>query len=238
MAVVASIGVRRLALCRPCRALRRPAAGAAAAGELRVLPVRGNIFLLSGAGANIVASVGKDGVLLVDTGRAAMAEQDARRRSRPVAPRHRDARCRRSRASGVVQGCPWWSSSTFLPTTTARAAPRPIFGIINTSVDPDAHGRQRRYRRRGPQLRRPARRRIPGACDRRTRERHAAPNARPITVRRGDAERELRRRRQEAELLQRRGRRDPHPDSAHTDGDSIVQFRELRRARRRRHAST
>ena len=37
-----------------------------AAGEIRVLPIRGNIYLLSGAGSNVVASVGKDGVLLVD----------------------------------------------------------------------------------------------------------------------------------------------------------------------------
>src|SRR5262249_14139611 len=35
---------------------------------IRIVPVRGNIYLLSGAGANIVLSVGPQGVLLVDTG--------------------------------------------------------------------------------------------------------------------------------------------------------------------------
>jgi cyclase len=36
--------------------------------HIEVTPVRANIYVLSGAGANIVASVGRDGVFLVDTG--------------------------------------------------------------------------------------------------------------------------------------------------------------------------
>ena len=42
---------------------------------IRVLPLRGNIFMLVGAGANIVASVGRDGVLLVDTGTPQMSDR-------------------------------------------------------------------------------------------------------------------------------------------------------------------
>ena len=42
------------------------------AGEIEVLPVRGNIYALMGAGANILASVGPDGVMLIDAGTAAM----------------------------------------------------------------------------------------------------------------------------------------------------------------------
>ncbi len=45
------------------------------AGEIEVLPVKGNIYVLLGAGANILASVGADGVLLVDAGTAAMTEK-------------------------------------------------------------------------------------------------------------------------------------------------------------------
>ena len=41
--------------------------------RLEVLPVRGNVYLLHGAGANVTLSVGRDGVLLVDTGTAAAA---------------------------------------------------------------------------------------------------------------------------------------------------------------------
>ena len=45
----------------------------AQSNDIRILPVRGNVFMLVGGGGNIVASVGRDGVLLVDTGNAAMA---------------------------------------------------------------------------------------------------------------------------------------------------------------------
>ena len=33
-----------------------------------MLPVQGNIYMLVGAGGNIAASIGKDGILLVDAG--------------------------------------------------------------------------------------------------------------------------------------------------------------------------
>jgi cyclase len=110
-----------------------------AAGEIRVLPLRGNIYVLTGAGANIVASVGKDGVLLVDTGAPAMAEkvlaavQDLSRRvtAAPTAARS---------CVGISQGCTWWSSSELLPTTAGTRAPRPLSGIIYTSDDADHIG--------------------------------------------------------------------------------------------------
>ena len=41
--------------------------------KVHIWPVQGNIFLLIGGGANIAASVGGDGVLLVDSGTEAMA---------------------------------------------------------------------------------------------------------------------------------------------------------------------
>jgi len=37
-------------------------------GEIRVVPVQGNVYMLEGAGANVAAQIGKDGVLLVDSG--------------------------------------------------------------------------------------------------------------------------------------------------------------------------
>jgi cyclase len=45
------------------------------AGEVHVLPVQGNIFMLVGAGGNITVQAGDDGVLLVDTGLAAMSDK-------------------------------------------------------------------------------------------------------------------------------------------------------------------
>ncbi len=35
--------------------------------DVHVLPVQGNIYMLVGAGGNVSASIGSDGVLLVDT---------------------------------------------------------------------------------------------------------------------------------------------------------------------------
>ena len=37
-------------------------------GDIRVLPVQGNVYLLAGAGGNMAVQIGEDGVLLVDTG--------------------------------------------------------------------------------------------------------------------------------------------------------------------------
>jgi len=42
--------------------------------EISVLPIRGNIYMLVGAGGNITASIGPEGVLLVDTGFANTAQ--------------------------------------------------------------------------------------------------------------------------------------------------------------------
>src|SRR5687768_18135176 len=45
-----------------------------AAGVLQVLPVRGNVFMIMGGGGHVTLSTGIDGMLLVDTGSAAMAD--------------------------------------------------------------------------------------------------------------------------------------------------------------------
>lgn len=44
-------------------------------GEVHILKVQGNIYMLVGAGGNIAVSVGNDGVLLVDTGLANMSDK-------------------------------------------------------------------------------------------------------------------------------------------------------------------
>ena len=107
-----------------------------AQGGIRVLPVRGNVYVLAGAGANVVASVGRDGVMLVDSGAPKMSDpllaavQDlARRVTASPAPLRA--------CVGLVNGCDWWTSSEYLPTTAAPRAPRPVIGVVNTSDDPD-----------------------------------------------------------------------------------------------------
>ncbi|MBI2185999.1 MAG: MBL fold metallo-hydrolase [Acidobacteria bacterium] len=51
-----------------------PRLAAPAPGEIEVLPVQGNVYMLVGAGANITVQAGDEGVLVVDTGVAQMSE--------------------------------------------------------------------------------------------------------------------------------------------------------------------
>jgi len=60
-----------LAIC--AGAQQRPAPQASP--QIEVVPVRGNIYLISGGGANITASVGPDGIFLVDSGSAPLSEK-------------------------------------------------------------------------------------------------------------------------------------------------------------------
>jgi glyoxylase-like metal-dependent hydrolase (beta-lactamase superfamily II) len=52
-----------------------PKLSAPAPGEVQVLPVQGNVFMVVGAGGNITVQAGDDGVLLVDTGLASMSDK-------------------------------------------------------------------------------------------------------------------------------------------------------------------
>ena len=75
--------------------------------ELHVLPVQGNTYMMVGPGGNITIQTGKDGVLLVDTMFAPLAQRIAaeiKKLSRPAHPlHHRHPRprrsCRRQRAA-------------------------------------------------------------------------------------------------------------------------------------------
>jgi cyclase len=43
--------------------------------DIEVVPVQGNVYLIAGAGANITAHVGRDGIVLVDAGSAQMSDK-------------------------------------------------------------------------------------------------------------------------------------------------------------------
>ena len=118
----------------------RSAGSAQSSGaDLRIIPIRGNVYVISGAGGNITASIGKDGVMLVDSGAPSMTDavlSAVRALDRQVTASGMPQRS----CVGIVQGCTWWNSSNLLPTTVGPPAPRPIAGIINTSVDADHIG--------------------------------------------------------------------------------------------------
>ena len=106
---------------------------------MQLLPVRGNVYMLLGAGSNITVSVGRDGVLMVDAGRAQMTDQvlaairqlqsDLDLRDRPL-------------GSGAETRSSVASRNTEPPA-------KPIRYIVDTSADPDHAGGNEKIRAAG-----------------------------------------------------------------------------------------
>jgi glyoxylase-like metal-dependent hydrolase (beta-lactamase superfamily II) len=191
-------------------------------GDIRVLPIRGNVFMLVGGGANIVASVGRDGVLLVDTGSAAKSPQ-VLAAVEELSRRVTGAGIPQKSCVGIAHGCQWWQGSMFLGTTVAPPAPRPIAGIINTSFDADHMGGNAALAAASLKF---GARLAPGAWIiahenatlREGKPVAAAAEALPTESYFGD-EKKLNFFNGEGVVIR-------HQPAAHTDGDSIVQFRE------------
>ena len=122
---------------------------------IHVLPVRGNIYMLIGAGGNITVSVGRDGALLVDTGSGQITDQVVETVNQlltavtasPVPA----STCVGPDCSGVVSVY-GWSSPEFNGRTISRAPAKPIRFIINTSIDPEHTGGNETLRLAGTSL--------------------------------------------------------------------------------------
>src|SRR5258706_8512172 len=105
-------------------------------GQVHVLPVQGNIYMLVADGTNITVSMGADGVMLVNTGSAAMTDkvlaavnQLANSSVTPPAPN-----------TCFGANCPnaWgWASPYMNAVISSPAPPKPIRYIVNTSAAPD-----------------------------------------------------------------------------------------------------
>ena len=106
-------------------------------GELHVLPIRGNVYMLVGAGANITVSVGKEGVMLVDAGEPAMAEKVIA----AVSQLARDVTASPMALKPCAGfGCAGVTYPSILGTIASPAPPKPIQFIVNTNADPDHTG--------------------------------------------------------------------------------------------------
>jgi len=104
-------------------------------GPIKVLPVRGNIYVLMGGGANITLSVGLDGALMVDSGSADKSDQvlaAIRTVQQWVEAKTAAA------APPVLYGAETRNSIT--EARRADAPPKPIRYIIATSIAPDHIG--------------------------------------------------------------------------------------------------
>jgi glyoxylase-like metal-dependent hydrolase (beta-lactamase superfamily II) len=104
-----------------------------------VLPVQGNIYMLMADGINITASLGPDGILLVNSGPAQMSDkvlaavkQLATANLTPAEPN----RCFGPNCPGA-----WgWASPYMNAVISSTAPPRPLRYIINTSASPQHVG--------------------------------------------------------------------------------------------------
>src|SRR5437762_1039153 len=57
-------------MCLPIAAIAQQASG-----EIQTLKVQGNVYVLTGAGSNVVVQIGDAGILVVDTGTADMSDK-------------------------------------------------------------------------------------------------------------------------------------------------------------------
>jgi cyclase len=112
---------------------KRIAAQSPRDGQVHVLPIQGNIYMLVADGTNITASIGRDGIAVVNTGSAQMSEKVlaalndlARAAVSPAAPN-----------TCFGANCPVsasWSSPYFNAVIASPRPPQPVRYVMNTSA--------------------------------------------------------------------------------------------------------
>ena len=109
-------------------------------GQVHIMPVQRNVYMLIADGNNIAVSVGPDGVLMVDTGPANMTDKvlaAINQLAKDVAGSQRPNQCLGVNCPSMPFG---WSSVYMNGVIGSPAPTRPVRYIINTSVDPEHTG--------------------------------------------------------------------------------------------------
>src|SRR5499426_618689 len=108
-------------------------------GQVHVMPVQGNVYMLIADGTNITASVGRDGIAIVNTGSAQMTDKVLAALSdlsRQVVSPQTANNCFGANCPGI----PSWSSPYY---NAVVSSPRPAHAmryVINTSATPEHVG--------------------------------------------------------------------------------------------------
>src|SRR6186997_922719 len=108
-------------------------------GQVHVMPVQGNVYMLIADGTNITASVGRDGIAIVNTGSAQMTDKvltALTELARTVVSPAATNTCFGANCPGM----PSWSSPYFNAVVASPRPARPIRYIINTSAAPEHVG--------------------------------------------------------------------------------------------------
>lgn len=115
--------------------------------ELHVMPVRGNVSMIVGGGSNVTVSAGADGVVLVDTGSAAMAGKvlekvlEIGRMTTSPAPMTTCVGPSCYPAGSLGPFLPFgWAGPSYNAVIASPRAAKPIRWIIQTTADADHTG--------------------------------------------------------------------------------------------------
>jgi glyoxylase-like metal-dependent hydrolase (beta-lactamase superfamily II) len=102
-------------------------------GNVHVLPVQGNVYMVVADGVNLAASVGSDGVLLVNSGSAAMTEK-VQASLAQLAATATAAPLPNRCAGATCPGLQWgWASPYINAVISSPQPPRPLRYIVNTN---------------------------------------------------------------------------------------------------------
>ena len=108
-------------------------------GQVHVMPVQGNVYMLIADGTNITASVGRDGIAIVNTGSAQMTDKVLTALSE-LAKSVVSPPATNTCFGANCPGMPSWSSPYFNAVVASPRPARPIRYIINTSAAPEHIG--------------------------------------------------------------------------------------------------